>query len=136
MKRLQNRKVPRGLAVGFVGAGNMATALIKGLLDTRLYEPGQLLASDVDKSKLATIRRRFKIATTTDNLEVVRTAPIIVPAPKPQLIDPVLAEMRTAVTSRRLFISIAAGVTTGRLEAGLGSTARVLRVMPNTPALL
>jgi pyrroline-5-carboxylate reductase len=124
------------LAVGFVGGGNMATALIRGLLGGGLCRPEQIGASDVDAAKLAALRRRFKIGTTRDNVALVRDAKVVVLAVKPQIIDAVLAEMRAGVTGAKLFVSIAAGVTTARLEAGLGAGARVLRVMPNTPALL
>jgi pyrroline-5-carboxylate reductase len=122
--------------IGFVGGGNMATALIKGLLAAGLYRPEQIMASDVDTPKLAGLRRRFKIGTTTDNAALVGDAKVLIIAVKPQIIDAVLAQMRPAVTPRKLFVSIAAGVTATRLEAGLGGQARVLRVMPNTPALL
>lgn len=122
--------------VGFVGGGNMATALIKGLLAAGLYRSDQLWASDVDTAKLAALRRRFTIGTTGDNAALVRDSRVVVIAVKPQIIDTVMAEMRPAVTPKPLFLSIAAGVTTARLEAGLGTGARVLRVMPNTPALL
>src|SRR5207237_5973517 len=87
-------------------------------------------------AKLAMLRRRYRIGTTSDNAVLVRQAAVIVIAVKPQIIDAVVAQMRAAVTPRKLFVSIAAGVTTARLEAGLGVAARVLRVMPNTPALL
>lgn len=122
--------------VGFVGGGNMATALIKGFLATGLYSAQQICVSDVDTAKLAALRRRFKVTTTNDNAAVVRDAKVIVIAVKPQIIDAVLASMRPSVTPQKLFVSIAAGVTTRRLEASLGESARVLRVMPNTPALL
>jgi pyrroline-5-carboxylate reductase len=133
-RRLGNQQPQR--AIGFVGGGKMATALIKGLLAAGLYTADQIWASDVDAPKLATLRRRFKVGTTTDNAALVRDARVIVIAVKPQIIDAVLAQMRPSVTPRKLFVSIAAGVTTARLEAGLGDGARVLRVMPNTPALL
>jgi pyrroline-5-carboxylate reductase len=132
--RRRTRRVER--VVGFVGGGNMATALIRGLLAAKLYRADQVWASDVDAPKLAALRRRFKIGSTPDNGALVRASKVIVIAVKPQIIDAVLAQMQPAVTPRHLFISIAAGVTTARLEAGLGGRARVLRVMPNTPALL
>ena len=122
--------------VGFVGGGNMATALIKGYLAAGLYRAEQICVSDVDAPKLAALRRRFKVATTQDNAALVRDAKVIVIAVKPQIIDAVLASLRPSVAPQKLFVSIAAGVTTARLEAGLGERARVLRVMPNTPALL
>lgn len=138
----QSRRVAARQTIGFLGGGNMATALIKGLLAAGLYRPEQIVASDVEAPKLAALRRRFKIRTTTDNAALVRDAAVVVLAVKPQIIDAVLAEIRPAVTPENLFVSIAAGVTTTRLESGLSVTqlpaggARVLRVMPNTPALL
>ena len=122
--------------IGFVGGGNMATALIKGLLGAELYRPDQLGVSDVDIQKLTALRRGYKVATMADNAALVRAVKTIVIAVKPQSIDAVLEEMRPVVTSQKLFISIAAGVTTPRLEGGLGRGARIVRVMPNTPALL
>jgi pyrroline-5-carboxylate reductase len=138
-ERERNRGTER--PVGFVGGGNMATALIKGILAARLYQPDQLWVSDVEPRQLTALRRRFKVATTNDNAALVRGSKLIVIAVKPQIIDTVLAQLRPAATPAKVFLSIAAGVTSARLEAGLtggvfGETARVLRVMPNTPALL
>jgi len=136
MKKVQKGTAAPQRAVGFVGSGNMAAALIKGLTGVGLYRGEQILTSDVDAPKLAALRRRFKVGTTADNAALVRETKVVVIAVKPQIIDVVLAQMRPAVTPQKLFVSIAAGVTTARLEAGLGVDARVLRVMPNTPALL
>ncbi len=140
-KRHSKRQRGTTRAVGFVGGGNMASALIKGILSAKLYRPDQLWVSDVDPRKLTALWRRFKIATTRDNAALVRGSGVVVIAVKPQIIDDVLAQLRPAVTPSKVFISIAAGVGSARLEAGLGAgdpgtTARVLRVMPNTPALL
>lgn len=123
-------------AVGFIGAGNMATALIKGLIDMDLYPPDQIVASDVDAKHRNQIKRRFGVRVTADNATVLHEATIIFLAVKPQTMADVLADLRGAVTPDHLFISIAAGVTAAKIEAGLGVRARVLRVMPNTPALL
>ena len=135
-KKHQPARRPARPVVGFVGGGNMATALVKGFLAAGLYRPEQICVSDVDAPKLAGLRRRFKVATTADNAALVGDAKVIIIAVKPQIIDAVLAQMRPSVTPQKLFVSIAAGVTTARLEAGLGTATRVLRVMPNTPALL
>ena len=123
-------------AVGFVGGGNMATALIRGFVSGGLYRPSDLSASDVDAGKRAALKRRLGVATTADNLALVRDCRVVVLAVKPQILDAVLGELRPAVTPRHLFISIAAGVPTARLEGLLGPNARVVRVMPNPPALL
>jgi pyrroline-5-carboxylate reductase len=122
--------------IGFIGAGNMAGALIKGLLAAKLYKPQDMVVSDVLPAQLSKIKRTYKVASLKDNCSVVRESHTILLAVKPQIIDQVLAELQPEVTKEKLFISIAAGVPLRRLESGLGGNARVVRVMPNTPALL
>lgn len=123
-------------SIGFLGAGNMAAALISGLIETGLYSAERIVASDVDGRKRNQIRRRFGVGVIADNDALTRAAPVVVIAVKPQNIDEVLAAIRSALTPKHLLISIVAGVTTARIESTLGVRARVLRVMPNTPALL
>ena len=132
-KRVQARPAVR---IGFIGGGNMATAMIKGFVAAGLYAPQAIVVSDVDADKRAALKRQLKVAATADNAEVVRAAPVLVLAVKPQIMDGVLAELRAGLTTRHLVVSIAAGWPTARLEGGLGPGARVVRVMPNTPALL
>ena len=122
--------------VGFIGAGNMAGALIKGLMNARLYTPPEIIVSDTLPAQLRKIKRRYQVEGIQENRTVVQQAQTIVLAVKPQIIDQVLAEIQPVVTPAKRFISIAAGVTLTRLEKGLGGDARVIRVMPNTPALL
>lgn len=122
--------------IGFIGAGNMAGALVRGLLAAQARRPEEIIVSDVDATKRRTLGRKHGVRVTADNAEVVRESAVVVLAVKPQTIDTVLDGIRPAVTARKLFLSIAAGVTTRRLEEHLGDGARVLRSMPNTPALL
>ncbi len=139
--------------LGFIGGGNMAEALMRGLIETKMFAPVDLIASDVDPTRRQKIKRKLKIATTADNLEVLRDSRAILLAVKPQNIDEVLGELATAFAAPeaktpaargarpialkdRLFISIAAGITLGRFTAALGSRARVVRVMPNAPAMV
>ncbi len=129
-------KSARQRTVGFIGGGNMATALIRGLVAAGLYGADEIEVSDVDAAKRSALKRRLKVAVTGDNLAVARQARVIFLAVKPQIIDQVLTGLREAASPRQLFISIAAGVPTARLERLLGPEARVVRVMPNTPALL
>lgn len=129
-------KVAAAKKIGFVGAGNMATALIRGLLDSGLYRPNEIVASDIEARKLAALKRRFAVTTTPDNVKLVADCNVVVLAVKPQILDAVLAPLRAHVGTRHLFISIAAGVPTRRIEMAVGGNVRVLRVMPNTPALL
>jgi len=122
--------------IGFIGGGNMATAMIKGFVAADVCEPAQICASDVDAAKRAELARALRVQTTADNAALVRSSQVVIIAVKPQIIDAVMADMRPAATTRQLFVSIAAGIPTRRLEEGLGDGARVVRVMPNTPALL
>jgi pyrroline-5-carboxylate reductase len=114
----------------------MATALIRGLLDSGLYRADEIVASDVEAKKLAALKRRFGVLTAPDNGKLVAECDVVVLAVKPQILDAVLMPLRPMVRAKHLFISIAAGVPTRRIEAALGGNVRVLRVMPNTPALL
>jgi len=137
--------------LGLIGGGNMAEALMRGLIETKMFKPADMIASDVDVSRRQKIKRKLKIETTADNLAVLRESRAILFAVKPQNIDTVLAELATAFapaaakTRRaprpialkdRLFISIAAGITLDRFASALGRRARVIRVMPNAPAMV
>ena len=127
--------------LGFVGGGNMAEALIGGLIAAKLFKPSDLIASDVAPARRRTLSRRYRIATSADNREVAREASALLLAVKPQQIDSVMAELRDAINQdrrakSRLVISIAAGVTIARIAAALGACARVIRVMPNAPAMV
>lgn len=122
--------------IGFIGAGNMAGALIKGLLRAGVYTPADICVSDVSTQAVQRLRKLYKVSSAPDNLALVRSARTVVLSVKPQVMAAVLADLRPAVTSRHLFISIAAGIPLARLEKGLGKGSRVVRVMPNTPALI
>lgn len=124
------------LTLGFLGAGKMATALAKGFLNAKLVKASQLIASDVAESARAAFVKETGGKTTASNGDVVRFANILVLAVKPDQVAGVLSEIRGAVTPQQLVISIAAGVALAKLEGGLGDGARVIRVMPNTPALV
>ena len=113
--------------VGFIGAGNMAGALMKGLINAQLYTPQEMIVSDTLPAQLRKIKRRYQVEGTRENRTVVQQARTIVLAVKPQIIDQVLAEIQPVVTPAKRFISIAAGVTLTRLEKGLGGEARVIR---------
>ncbi len=121
--------------IGFVGAGNMAEALIKGLLAAGLSRK-QLIASDHTAERTAYIHKAYDIKTTEDNREVVRAADIVVLAVKPQILPRVLDEIAEVVTADKLVVSVAAGVPIEAIEAHLRQRSRIVRVMPNTPALV
>ncbi len=126
----------KGRSVGFVGAGNMGEALIKGLLAANLVPAEAIHATDVRLERLKELNRQYGIQISSDNAELIRRADIVILAVKPQIMDAVLTEIAPAVTRRKLLISIAAGVSTAKIRAVLHKDARLIRVMPNTPALV
>jgi pyrroline-5-carboxylate reductase len=159
--------------LGFIGGGNMAEALARGLLEKKIFKPGEIIVSDVDAVRRRKLARSLKIETTADNLAVLRDSSALLLAVKPQNIDDVLGELAAAMSTSeeagvgvsgkslptatkssqmkpaklkpalmrvkiadRLFISIAAGITLARMTTALGGGARVIRVMPNAPAMV
>ncbi len=128
--------MPAKLTLGFLGAGKMATALAKGFIQAGLVAARQVMASDPSAAARAAFGRQTGAKITPSNRAVVKFAEALVLAVKPDQVASVLADIRQDFTRRHLLISIAAGVPVARLEAGLGSGARLIRVMPNTPALV
>jgi pyrroline-5-carboxylate reductase len=122
--------------IGFIGAGNMAGALVKGLMRAGSHKAADLWVSDAAEGQVRRLKRAYKIEGTRDNRALVRGSRTIVLAVKPQVMAQVLDEIRSEATPKKLFVSIAAGFPLQRLEQGLGGRARVVRVMPNTPCLV
>jgi pyrroline-5-carboxylate reductase len=122
--------------IGFIGAGNMAGALIRGLLRAERVTPADVWVSDPVDAQVRRMKRLHRIEGTRDNRALVRGSQTIILAVKPQAMAAVLEEIRAEATPKKLFVSIAAGFPLRRLETGLGGQARVVRVMPNTPALV
>ncbi|NDY42797.1 pyrroline-5-carboxylate reductase [Dissulfurirhabdus thermomarina] len=127
---------PLDLHIGFIGGGMMAEALVKGLLASGAAAPGRILVFDPSPERSTHLRAAYGVTAAASNAEVLAGADVAVLAVKPQVIAPVLAEIAPAVTDRHLVISIAAGVRLAALEAALPPGTRVVRVMPNTPALV
>ena len=124
------------LTVGFLGAGKMATALARGFIGTRLVRAKQLIASDVSETARGSFERETKAKTAPSNIKVAEFAKVLLLAVKPDQVVSVLSEIRDKFTQKHLLISIAAGMPLAKLEAALPAGARVVRVMPNAPALV
>jgi pyrroline-5-carboxylate reductase len=122
--------------IGFLGAGKMASALAQGFIRAGLVTPRQVIASDPSEAARAAFGKATGATTTAANAEVARFARVVILAVKPDQTGPVLAEAREHFTEEHLLLSIAAGVPLARLEKALGGRARLIRVMPNTPALV
>jgi pyrroline-5-carboxylate reductase len=126
----------KGLTVGFIGGGNMGEALIKGLLGASLVPASAIHATDVRLERLKELDRLYGIQVSSSNADLVRHSDIVILAVKPQIMDSVLKEIAPAVTRKKLLISVAAGVSTAKIRTVLHKDARLIRVMPNTPALV
>ena len=126
----------KGKRVGFIGGGNMGEALIRGLIGANLVKPDFITATDVRADRAKELIDQFGVTAHSDNARCVRDADVVILAVKPQIMSDVLRDIAAAVEARHLLISIAAGVTTASIRAALGKDARIIRVMPNTPALV
>jgi pyrroline-5-carboxylate reductase len=119
--------------IAFLGAGNMARALLQGCIARGGYDAQQLAATDVSEAARTRLGNELGVRCFTDNVEAVRWSNVVVLAVKPQVLPQVLSEIAPKLGDK-LVISIAAGVTTQRIRDVLGDQARVVRAMPNTPA--
>lgn len=119
--------------LGFIGGGNMASALVKGLIHSG-FPANQIFVSDVDADRLKAIADKHGVQVTTANHDVVAKCDVIVLSVKPQVIDRVLATIGKDVRPEQLIVSVAAGVPIGAMEARFPQGTRVVRTMPNTPA--
>jgi pyrroline-5-carboxylate reductase len=122
--------------IGFIGTGNMAEALIKGLISSAVVEPQRIYGSSPRRERADELGARYSIHTTTHNLDVVRHAEIVVLAVKPQILPSVCVEIAGHLKPHALVISLAAGIPLAVLHRLLPPATRVVRTMPNTPALV
>jgi pyrroline-5-carboxylate reductase len=123
-------------SIGFLGGGNMGEALIKGMLISGRFEASQIGVSDISKDRLDHLHHTYQVSTATGNQELAAGSDVIVLAVKPQQVENVLGEIDGSLDHLPLLISIAAGVPIATLEHSFGKPLPVIRVMPNTPALV
>lgn len=120
--------------ISFIGAGNMASAIIEGLIENGVA-PGVIMASDPTPEKLDEMSQRLGIGVTTDNALAVSSADVVVLAVKPQVLEKVIEPLKALFEEHKpVVVSIAAGIEMGSLQAWLGGGVPIVRCMPNTPA--
>lgn len=124
------------MTIGFIGLGNMARAMIAGMLTKKIAEPSELIGSAKTKETRKQMEEEFGIKTEADNEKVAFLSDILILAIKPQFFGEVLPEIREAVSGDKLIISIAAGKTMADIEKLFGKKLKLVRCMPNTPALV
>jgi pyrroline-5-carboxylate reductase len=122
--------------IAVIGAGNMGTALLRGILASGWGRRRRLVASHPKEEKAAAIRKELGIRVFAKNAEAASEADVLILAVKPQILESVLVEVRPVISPRRLLISIAAGFPTARVESVVGEKIRVVRAMPNVAAVV
>ena len=125
------------LKIAFIGGGNMARSLISGLIKAG-YDSNLISVSNRSEGKLIALNKDFGIKTSLDNYEIAKAADVIVLAVKPQFMAEMLNQLTAKINNygNRLIISLAAGVTVERLTSLLNGHKKIVRLMPNTPALI
>ena len=122
--------------IGFIGSGNMGRAMIGGIISSGLVPASHLIASAKTQATLDTLSEQYGIRTTLDNETVAVESDIIFLAVKPYLYETVIKEIKDSVTDDKIIVAIAAGQTISRIESLFSKDIKLVRTMPNTPALL
>lgn len=122
--------------IGFIGGGNMAGAIIGGILNSGLTEKDHIIATARTERTLQSLQERFQIRTSRSNPEAASQSDILFLAVKPHLFPEVIAEIRDIVPEQSILVSIAAGQSMEAIERLFGKKIRLVRAMPNTPALV
>ncbi len=124
------------MKIGFIGAGNMATAMILGIIASKKADASDIIVSNITAEPLEILSEKYNVVTTLDNKEVAQTADIIFVAVKPYLYKEVLEEISPFFSKEKIIISITPGKTLKELESWIFKGAKVIRTMPNTPAMV
>ncbi len=122
--------------IGFIGAGKMAQAIIKGIITSKFYSVDDVFASEPNLEVADRVSEQFGITVFQSNRELVKNVDVVVFAIKPFIIGDVIRDIKDVVTSDKMIISILAGISTEYIQSELGVLVPVIRVMPNTPALV
>ena len=125
----------KNMSIGFIGAGNMGTAMIRGIIKGNVTKPEYVYVYDPLLENLRQLQDELGVAIVSSPAEIVETCQVIIPAVKPHIVPGVLADIADTLTKHHMIISIAAGVTTLQLKEMVKNNCYVIRTMPNTPAL-
>ncbi|MCC8029291.1 MAG: pyrroline-5-carboxylate reductase [Lachnospiraceae bacterium] len=122
--------------IGFIGGGNMASAIIGGLISSGASDRNHIIASDKSEASVQRLKEMFGIQASTENTEISSNADILFLAVKPNMFGTVLPEIRDFLKKDAVVVSIAAGQTIEKITDGFGKPVKLIRTMPNTPALV
>jgi pyrroline-5-carboxylate reductase len=124
------------MTIGFIGLGNMAKAMIGGILAKGLMGPNEIIGTAATETTRAKVANKYGIQTRSSNAAVAKDADIIILAVKPQYLKVVIADIMDSVDDSKIIVSIAAGKTINWLAKEFEKPVKIIRVMPNTPALV
>lgn len=122
--------------LGIIGAGNMANAIVKGIIKSKIYDKSEIIISDISEDQRKKIEDEFGIKTTADNNELAEKSQVILFAVKPQYFASSIENINRQNLSNKLIISIMAGLSIEKIAKSLMTAVQVVRIMPNTPALV
>lgn len=124
------------MKLGFIGCGNMAKAMIGGIISSKIFDAKEIIASDSYPKGLLKTEHDLGINVTTDNREVAMNSGVVVLSVKPQYYDSVIKEISNVIKDDTIIVTIAPGQTLEKLEGQFGKAVKIVRTMPNTPALV
>lgn len=124
------------MRLGFIGTGNMASAIMGGVINKGLFKADEIIGADLSAPGRERVKEQFGIQVTADNKEVVKNAQFIILSVKPQFYADVIAEIKDEVTDDKIIITIAPGKTLLWLAEQFGKAVKIVRTMPNTPAMV
>ncbi|WP_138269232.1 pyrroline-5-carboxylate reductase [Anaerofustis stercorihominis] len=122
--------------IGFIGSGNMAQAIIGGMIDSKLVSKDNIYTTAVSDKTINLVKEKYGVNTSKDNKDVAKKTDIIFLAVKPNVYKTVIDEIKDVVDENKLIVTIAAGQTIENIEDMFGRELRIIRTMPNTPALV
>ena len=122
--------------IGFIGSGNMATAMLGGILHSNLVQPEQIILSNPSQLKVDKLIQKYGVQGTISNRDVASSVEILILAVKPNLFPQIINEIKNSVNESTIIVSIAAGQTIEMIENSFEKSIKLVRTMPNTPALV
>ena len=122
--------------IGFVGCGNMGSAMVGGLINSGFLKAEDIIISTKTEESAKKLEKQFNVKTSLDSKLVAAESEIIILAVKPFMYKAIIDEIKSEITKDKLIITVAAGITIGNMEEWLGNDFKIIRTMPNTPALV
>lgn len=122
--------------IGFIGCGNMGSAMLGGLIKSKFLEAENIIVSTKTEESAKKLKEQFGITTTLNNKLVAKEADVIILAIKPFMYEEIINKIKAELSKDKLIITIAAGISINNMEEWVGENARIIRTMPNTPALV